>query len=104
VRAALQKPLEKVVQIDLFQAPQRERFRTQVIALRKERVPEREIARQLGITQPVVQYAAALRRMMDKLGVTDPYVPVLAPPDDSKLRRHKHPRYRFEPLPDAGQF
>jgi hypothetical protein len=28
--------------------------------------------------------------------LTDPYVEVLAPPDDyTKLRRHQHPRYKF---------
>jgi hypothetical protein len=41
---------------------------------------------------------------MDELGITDAYVPVLQPPEDCpKLRRHKHPDYRFEPLPGAGE-
>ena len=39
------------------------------------------------------------------IGLTDPYVAVTEPPDDyAKLRRHKHKRYRFEPLEGAGEF
>ena len=66
---------------------------------------EREIAHKLGITKTAVQRAAALQRKMDELGLTDPYIPVTEPPEDlTKMRRHKHKRYRFEPLPDAGEF
>ena len=62
---------------------------------------EREIADELGITQPAVQYAAVLQRVMDRLGITDPYLPVNEPPEDyAKLRRHKHRRFKFEPLSD----
>ncbi len=36
---------------------------------------------------------------MDELGLADPYVRVERPPADcSKLRRHLHPGYRFDPL------
>jgi hypothetical protein len=36
---------------------------------------------------------------MAALGVADPYLPLAAPPDDyERLRRHQHPRFRFEPL------
>ena len=38
---------------------------------------------------------------MQQQGLTDPYVLQLQPPvDHPKLRRHLHPRYHFEPLPD----
>ena len=41
---------------------------------------------------------------MDELGITDPYLPVTKPPDDyTKLRRHKHARYHFEPLASASE-
>jgi hypothetical protein len=37
---------------------------------------------------------------MTELSITDPYLPLDAPPDGYKrLRRHRHPRYRLEPLP-----
>jgi hypothetical protein len=45
----------------------------------------------------------ALQRLMDKLGVTDAYQPVTEPREGGKLQRHRHPRYRFEPLPNAGE-
>ena len=37
---------------------------------------------------------------MEGLGLADPYVPMTEPPaDQARIRRHKHPRYRFEPTP-----
>jgi site-specific DNA recombinase len=73
------------------------------VARRKAGHKERSIAHDLGITQPAVQYAAALQRLMDQLGITDPYVPVTEAPTEGKLCRHKHKRYRFDPLPGAGE-
>jgi hypothetical protein len=36
---------------------------------------------------------------MKELGVFDPYQLLLGPPEDyPKLRRHRHPRDRFEPV------
>jgi hypothetical protein len=35
---------------------------------------------------------------MQEYGLTDPFVPLLDPPEGTKLRRHHHPRYCFEPL------
>jgi hypothetical protein len=64
---------------------------------------QREIARELKISQPAVQNAVALARQMEVLGIADPYVPLTAPPDDyERLRRHKHPRFCFEPLTPAA--
>jgi DNA invertase Pin-like site-specific DNA recombinase len=89
--------LRRDLEVDLFDPPQREKYRERVLALRAEGLTERQVAARLGITQPAVQAAAALARAMEKGGLTDPYVPVLAPPEDNaKLRRHRHPRYRFE--------
>jgi hypothetical protein len=102
-RKAVDRILQTVMTVDLFTPPQREAFRTRVVALRRAGRKEREVAKELGITQPAVQKAAALQRKMDELGITDPYVPVTEPPaDGSKLSRHKHKRYRFEPLDGAG--
>ncbi|HEV3343314.1 MAG TPA: recombinase family protein [Pirellulales bacterium] len=110
--AALESKLSHVLTVDLFDPPQREKYRQRVMAMKAgkntedgRRVTERTIAAQLGITQTAVQRAVALARMMDRLALTDPYVPVTSPPQDcTKMRRHKHRRYRFEPLPDAGSF
>jgi hypothetical protein len=85
--------------VDLFNPPQREAFREQVIALRAQGLSERKVARRLGITVTAAQRAAALTRRMQELCVTDPYLPIHEPPADyGKLRRHRHSRYRFEPL------
>jgi len=100
----LERPLEQVLCVDLFNPVQREEFRQHVIEMRKT-MTEREVTHKLGITNTAVQSAAALQRKMDELGLTDPYIPVTEPPGDlTKMRRRKHKRYRFEPLPDAGEF
>ena len=91
----------KVVTIDLFERPpQRERIRNDVVRLAASGVPQRAIARRLQETPklPAVQKALALDAKMRELGLESPYVMVTAPPDDyRKLRRHKNPKYRFEP-------
>jgi site-specific DNA recombinase len=98
---AAEDSLTQDLEIDLFDPPQREKYRQVVVEQRAAGRKEREIADELGITQPAVQYAAALQRAMDRLGITDPYLPVNEPPEDyAKLRRHKHRRFNFEPLSD----
>ena len=98
----LRAPLERVLNLDLFEPPQRVKCREQVMALRRE-MTEREAAERLGITETAAQYAAGLDRLMRRLGLTDPYVRMLEPPTDyPKMRRHLHPRYRFDPLPGFG--
>ncbi|HMP04876.1 MAG TPA: hypothetical protein PJ982_00875, partial [Lacipirellulaceae bacterium] len=96
----LAETLDRVVEIDLFDPPQREAFRTRVMALR-QMMSGAKAARCLQITTTAAQRAAHLQRLMDKQGLSDPYVPVTEPV--GRLRRHLHPRYRFNPLPDAGQ-
>ncbi len=65
---------------------------------------ERQVATDLGLTVTAAQRASKLQRMMDEMKINDPYIPVTEPPEDlTKMRRHKHKRYRFEPLPDAGE-
>ncbi|MEI8373278.1 MAG: hypothetical protein WCJ35_10655 [Planctomycetota bacterium] len=106
IREVLQKPLERLLKIDLFDMPQRVVLREKILAGRQERNPlghkitEREVAKSLGITTTAAQRAAALDRIMKQQGITDPYVLLLDPPMDyPKFRRHLHPRYHFEPLP-----
>ena len=73
------------------------------MSLQAEGLTRRQIAELLGLTLPAVQRAINLDRKMKELGITDPYVPVLEPPADcKKLRRYRHPRYRFEPLTEGS--
>ena len=60
----------------------------------------REIAEQLPEkpSWDVVRDALALHARMLAMNLTSPYTLVLEPPADyPKLRKHKHPRYHFEP-------
>jgi hypothetical protein len=89
--------------VDLFDKPQRVIYRIPVLEQTANGQGQREIASGLGITQPAVQRAAALGRQMMTLGIEDPYLPLAAPPEGyERLRRHKHARYRFEPLMSEG--
>jgi hypothetical protein len=97
--AELEVALRRTLVVDLFLPPQREAYRLPVMALTDNDLTQDKIAWELELTQPAVQQAVALSRAMEKLGVCDPYLRLTAPPDDyNRLRRHKHPRYRFEPL------
>jgi hypothetical protein len=97
--AGLEGVLQCAMEVDLFDPPQRVAYRERVVALRAAGLTERQVAERLGITQPAVQRAAALDRRMRQRVLTDPYEPIQEPPGDSnKLRRHRHPRYRFVPL------
>jgi DNA invertase Pin-like site-specific DNA recombinase len=90
-------PPRKDMVVDLFDPPQRVAYRQEVMRLRGQGLTEREVAQRLGITTTAAQRAAALDRQMRALGLTDPYQPIHEPPADyGKLRRHQHPRYRFE--------
>jgi DNA invertase Pin-like site-specific DNA recombinase len=101
---ALRAPLERVLTIDLFEPPQRVKFRAEIVAARAAGRTEREAAADCGITVAAAQRAMVLQRKMDELGIDDPYLPVLEPPQDlPKLRGHLHPDYRFEPIVGAGE-
>ena len=92
----------RTISIDLFEPPQRERFRRQIEETYQTEEPtpkERDIAARLGITQPAVQRAKKLTRLMAKRSLTDPYVRIdAAPANVIKWKRHEHPRYAFSPL------
>jgi hypothetical protein len=89
--------LTKIVTLDLFVSPQRERLRQEVVRLRG--MKQRSIANRLSAFQVDVQKAFALDRMMQERGLTSPYEVLLEPPADyRKLRRHKNDRYEFRAL------
>ncbi len=102
-RTVVQPALERVMTVDLFESPQREIFRAAVVEGRRVGEREQDVARRLGITHTAAQRAMALQRQMDEMGVQDAYQPVIEPPEDGRIKRHKHARYQFDPLPDAGQ-
>ena len=67
--------------------------------MRASGMREQEVADRLGITKTAAQSAAALQRTMDANGITDPWQPVTEPPsNDRRMKRHRHKRYKFEPL------
>jgi hypothetical protein len=100
----LHRLLTKRCTLDLFKPVLRERIRLRAVAIAAEnpkmalykiaeRLPEKP-------SWPVVGQALKLHQRMLSLGLSSPYLPVLEPPPDlTKLRRNKHPRYRFEPRP-----
>ena len=99
--AALNGLRERVTRqlcVDLFTPPQREEFRERVVQMRSVGRKEYEVAAELRITKTAAQRAAALQRRMDATGITDPWLPVVEPPEDTdRFRRHLHTRYRFDP-------
>ena len=94
--------LTRELTLDLFERPpQRERIRAEAVRLAADGVFQRDIATRLADErpkQPVVQKALALDRKMREMGLETPYVLVTEPPEDyPKLRRHRNPKYRFQP-------
>lgn len=94
--------LTRELTLDLFdRPPQRERIRKEAARLAAQGVFQRQIAETLTdekTYQAVVQKALVLDRKIKELGLDSPYVLVTEPPEDIlKLRRHKNPKYRFEP-------
>ena len=93
--------LTRELTVDLFEPPQREAYRQKflnVLAV-SPRKKLYEIAEQdLKITPTAVQKTAMLVRLMRQRGVDDPYEPLTQPPEEGRLRRHKHRRFSFEPL------
>lgn len=103
-REVLSDPLATRHTVDLFEPPQRVVHREQVMELLAAGLTYRDIGNRLGIAMAAAQTAAALHREMTARGLTDPYVPVTTPSANcSRMRRYQHPRYQFEPLPNAGQ-
>jgi hypothetical protein len=99
--------LTKELTIDLFEPPQRERIRNEVVRLTAENsLNQREIARHLSesATQTAVQHALALDREVRKRGLDSAFVLVDKPPADyAKLRRYRDPKFHFEPIEGYAQ-
>jgi site-specific DNA recombinase len=91
------------LEVDLFEMPQRAAFRRRVVQMYSDGLLNEQIARDLRITLPAVARAKGLQKLMDSVGLTDPYLRLEKPPEDyKKMRRHLHSRYRFNSiLPDA---
>src|SRR5262249_17431906 len=99
--SGLTELLTRETTVDLFRPTQRERIREEAVRLAAQGGEQREIARQIAEhpTQTGVYNALALDRERRALGLESPYVLVLEPlPNCDKPRRHKHPRYDFQPL------
>ncbi len=97
----LARYLSRELEVDLFDPPQRATYRVEAVRRLAESPgkPQYEVAMELGITETAVNRAVALDRKMAEMGLKDPYLPVLQPPEGSnRLRVHQHARYRFEPL------
>ena len=93
-----ERGLERVLTLDLFEPPQRERIRAEAVRLAAQGLDQRQVACQLGVTQPAVFRALALDGLMRAEGLHTPYEMVTGPPSDyPKLRRHLNPKYRFDP-------
>jgi hypothetical protein len=95
----LTKAMMREFTFDLFDPPQRERIRAEVVGLNAKGVEQRDIAAAIAEkpTQTAVYRALRLEKQMRQLNLTSPYLPVLEPPEDySKLQRPKNARYRFE--------
>ena len=101
-RAALQRPLERVLQVDLFDLPQREKYRQQILSLRNAGDTERDAVQQLGLTITARRKRRPWNGKWMNRVLSDPYVLLTEVPEDSKLRRHEHARYKFEPLDNPG--
>ncbi|QDU05392.1 hypothetical protein V6x_51280 [Gimesia chilikensis] len=95
----LQQLLSREMPLDLFEPPQRELIRPEVVRLATTGLEQREIARQLegNPTQTAVWKSLQLHQKMLEQGLTNPYTLLDEPPDDyKKLRRHKNPKYSFQ--------
>ncbi len=91
--------LQSELTVDLFDPPQREKYRKAIQALLAEKLTQDQIADRLGIFQTTVCRTVALIRTMQRQNLDDPYIALTEPPtDQSRWRRHLHPRYQFRPL------
>jgi site-specific DNA recombinase len=93
----IQDLLRQELIVDLFDPPQRAAYRQRVLDLQAAGKTTTQIAQALGLTKTAVQRALALDRRMRSLGLDDPYCAVKAPEDQTRFRRYRHPRFRFEP-------
>ena len=86
--------LRRNLVIDLFNPPQRVVNRAEIARLRASGMTQRVAAAKLSLTVTAAQRASALDRLMQSRGLSDPYELITSPPQESKWRRHLHPRFR----------
>ena len=87
--------------VDIFDLPVRERIRSQAAKLRAEGLTFKQILNRLGIrtSEKAIADAIALNEQMKCNELDSPLVFQSEPPTDiKKMKRYRHPRYRFEPL------
>lgn len=96
--------LRETVTVDLFDTPAYVRFAELFGTAESRNEKVLDIAKHLGISFATSMLARRLHRKMRELGVTIPYQRVTSPPDKGwRCRRHKHPRYRFDPCPPPDE-
>jgi hypothetical protein len=89
------------ITLDLFKPLQRLRILPEAARLSESGLSQKRIAQQLTerATATAVGRALALAKEMEGQGLTDPLLLIESPPDDyRKLRRHKNPKYQYQPL------
>ena len=75
------------------------KFHSEAAALQQQGMKQRDIGSQLGLAQSAVEKALRIHRQMVEQGLTEPFIRLTSLPENChRLRRHKHKRYRFEPL------
>lgn len=90
--------------VDLFEPPQRVVYREKLMSLLHSELSLREAARAIGISQVVAQKVVRLQHHMNEKRIDDPFESMQEPPkDDTKMKRHLHPRYQFRPLDELDQ-
>jgi len=101
----LRPALERTLCVDLFDPPQRVLLHEEAARMVAGGTTQRDVGKARGVSQPIIQHALALHRLIEERGLPDAYLQIREPNmDGSKFRRHLHRRYRFDPLADAGQF
>lgn len=96
---------ERAFVVDIFDKPQRELLRPAVVeGMQDPKMTYKALAHRLKTHASVAQRAGQIQRLMESAGVTDPYLPIRTPIEgNAKYCRHRHLRFRFEPLPGYEQ-
>ncbi len=87
--------------IDLFIPPQRERIREEVVRLQRSGIKLEDICNQIAErpNYSAVQYALHIQTLMERQGLTTPYILIGAPPPENRqLRRYRSVDYKFTPV------
>ncbi|MDZ4687349.1 MAG: hypothetical protein SH850_19945 [Planctomycetaceae bacterium] len=67
--------------------------------LKAQGLREQEIGQRLGMAESAVRQSLRIHRLMMSQGLAEPLVRLAElPARTNRLRRHRHPRFRFEPL------